>query len=852
MEVGKILKCFVKRKNVIFEKSKTNEVTCFLLKCEKVLMGKCISKGNDSNNPPFKQDRENMAGKLKTLRFRNGRNEGYDFHQPKHEKQNHYPTVRRNKSEQEGAPSIPTGKIKIETKSQNSIKISWGIPENNGGCPLKGFIVEKQTRLKRDWKQCGNVDCSNLSVEINDLSPTEKYVFRVKAYNDIMEGNALTSEEYIHRLNILNTDPPQEPLGPLTYTVIADGIVKLCWSQDERRDKHFTKIKVQQSLSDSSEFTDAKTKNIERNSCDVTFLRLDQKYNFRVAGVSSDETVGYWLTGGFYPVFPRLEKPNPPSCLKILYTSDQEDKAYIQWKESDTNGSMVLSYSVLMKHVKENEWRIFAKDITNNSVNCPFHLMENHKKYHFQVMAKNEKGFSFPSETSEEIINKSVPSPPTNLNCEIKATNVLLKWNAPESDGGYPILHYCLKPRNENWIELPANNNKHTIKKLFDNSTIEFAIVAKNVKGKSEESFFSYKVEEITYDRSVTNKVTEKRYIPKVQTTLRHRYSIIKGLPNVGMTCYANCIFQILGQTPGLLQHLEILLQNNRYLDRELSVVSMLIRLITDLNSIDEENYSSIVNFNLVTSLIDDICLSDNSFARGKQNDSHSFIMALFNTVKNEIKTQDRSRSRNRETSGRRVKSAERLLDKPGNQAVHSLQKRSQSNRRLTNEDEDFGGRHIDANMKTINIEKESPLYMFDGYLSRRFTYEPCGHDEFSDKQLFTSILVPVKDQHGTRLEKMHKLVKYKEYLLVTETCVSEKQQIKEIKKKYMLYGVALHSGTINFGHYYAYVRKNSCDTTEGSRFWYECNDSLVFPVSPKDVLNDPKAFLLFYKSEKN
>lgn len=349
----------------------------------------------------------------------------------------------------------------------------------------------------------------------------------------------------------------------------------------------------------------------------------------------------------------------------------------------------------------------------------------------------------------------------------------------------------------------------------------------------------------------------------------------------------------------------------------------MLIRLITGLNRTDEEN-CSIVNFNLVTSLIDVICLSDTSFARGKQNDCHSFMMALFNTVKDEMKTQDRSRSRNRETSGRRVKSADRLLDKPGNQTVYSLQKRSQSNRRLTKEDEDFGGPHIDANMKTINIEKESPLFMFEGYLSRRFTYEPCGHDEFSDKQLFTSILVPVRDhmifnwsveegldllctteefdgndlpctlcsneaatksqqqenktqkkkitkskqifttlpnilivqigkfrEDGTRLEKMHKLVKYKEYLHVTETCVSEKQQVKEIKKKYMLYGVALHSGTINFGHYYAYVRKNSCDSNERSNLWYECNDSSVFPVSQKDVLNDPKAFLLFYKSEK-
>lgn len=65
-----------------------------------------------------------------------------------------------------------------------------------------------------------------------------------------------------------------------------------------------------------------------------------------------------------------------------------------------------------------------------------------------------------------------------------------------------------------------------------------------------------------------------------------------------------------------------------------------------------------------------------------------------------------------------------------------------------------------------------------------------------------------------------------------------------------MLYGVALHSGSIRYGHYTAYVRQDQGirNTTEDHGCWYKCNDSFVNRVSTEDVLNDERAILLFYK----
>ena len=57
---------------------------------------------------------------------------------------------------------------------------------------------------------------------------------------------------------------------------------------------------------------------------------------------------------------------------------------------------------------------------------------------------------------------------------------------------------------------------------------------------------------------------------------------------------------------------------------------------------------------------------------------------------------------------------------------------------------------------------------------------------------------------------------------------------------KYTLYGIGNHSGSINFGHYYAYIKIN-----DGN--WSEFNDSMVSPYS-KISTSSSTAYVLFYK----
>ena len=61
------------------------------------------------------------------------------------------------------------------------------------------------------------------------------------------------------------------------------------------------------------------------------------------------------------------------------------------------------------------------------------------------------------------------------------------------------------------------------------------------------------------------------------------------------------------------------------------------------------------------------------------------------------------------------------------------------------------------------------------------------------------------------------------------------------IPTKYNLIGIGNHSGSIDFGHYYAYIKINNS--------WYEFNDSFTSSCGGIS-LDSSGAYVLFYQRE--
>ena len=62
----------------------------------------------------------------------------------------------------------------------------------------------------------------------------------------------------------------------------------------------------------------------------------------------------------------------------------------------------------------------------------------------------------------------------------------------------------------------------------------------------------------------------------------------------------------------------------------------------------------------------------------------------------------------------------------------------------------------------------------------------------------------------------------------------------KTCPKKYSLYAVSNHTGSLNGGHYYSHIKKGAN--------WYSCNDIYIQTLNKEDVISD-KAYILFYKA---
>lgn len=94
-----------------------------------------------------------------------------------------------------GVPSPPTAPLEIRQIAANTVVISWGRPDSDGGAPLEGYKVAIRDTKRTMWMEVARVTTEIQKLNIRDLQENHMYLIRIFARNEIGLSDPLESEE---------------------------------------------------------------------------------------------------------------------------------------------------------------------------------------------------------------------------------------------------------------------------------------------------------------------------------------------------------------------------------------------------------------------------------------------------------------------------------------------------------------------------------------------------------------------------------------------------------------------------------------------------------------------------------
>lgn len=92
-------------------------------------------------------------------------------------------------------PGKPKGPIEVTNVQRDSITIKWKEPEDDGGSPITGYIVERRQPSEIKWTRVEKVNEHTTTLCCKYLTEKTAYLFRVIAVNKIGQSEPLETKD---------------------------------------------------------------------------------------------------------------------------------------------------------------------------------------------------------------------------------------------------------------------------------------------------------------------------------------------------------------------------------------------------------------------------------------------------------------------------------------------------------------------------------------------------------------------------------------------------------------------------------------------------------------------------------
>ena len=292
-------------------------------------------------------------------------------------------------------PGPPSGPVRFDEITTQSVTLSWDPPKHNGGCQISNYIVQKRDTTTTTWENV-SINCARTTIKVPRLKTGAEYQFRIIAQNRYGKSHGLDSSAVVAQYPYREPGPPGTPFIPSLsrdhqivewHEPVSDGGSAVLGYHLERKERNsILWVKINKSLIHETRFKSHP---------------LDEgvEYEYRVY---AENIVGIGRCSKVSEGCVARDPCDPPGTPEAIHVT--KDTIVIQWTKPEYDGgSNITGYTVEKRDLPEGRW---VRANFTNVIETQFTVtgLTENAQYDFRVIAKNAVGtISKPSYNSGPI-----------------------------------------------------------------------------------------------------------------------------------------------------------------------------------------------------------------------------------------------------------------------------------------------------------------------------------------------------------------------------------------------------------------------------------------------------------------
>uniref|UniRef100_A0A915Q578 non-specific serine/threonine protein kinase n=1 Tax=Setaria digitata TaxID=48799 RepID=A0A915Q578_9BILA len=389
--------------------------------------------------------------------------------------------IAKNPYDEPGNPTTP----EVTDWDIDRVDLAWKPPDNDGGAPITGYVIEKRKKHAKDWTECCKTSGPTCEASVMGLKEGEEYQFRIRAINKAGMGEPSDpSRKVIAKHRNLKPHIDRESMKMITIKVGQSLEFNVPVSGEPPPEKIWMfndkPIEADEHIMITNQ--DYKTVCVLKNAA----RKHAGKYALTASNINGTDKHAVDVL-----VIGRPSAPEGPLDVSDIHA----DHMNLEWKPPSDNGGLPIDhYEIEKMDTSTGRWVPYGR-----SENCKTTVqnLQAGKIYQFRVRAVNKEGESDPLGTKGDGFSAKNPyDVPKKVDkpeiVDWDKDHVDLQWKAPD-DGGSAIEEYVveIKDKHGKWLEamkVPGSEITARVENLKEGEEYQFRIIAKNKAGYGEPS----------------------------------------------------------------------------------------------------------------------------------------------------------------------------------------------------------------------------------------------------------------------------------------------------------------------------------------------------------------------------